>query len=66
MPRMPIHREPWHQDFIVLGPCPGCYLWTLEYQRFLLPPEELIEIVEDALQDHLEECPGLQEIVDSP
>lgn len=47
----------------VLGPCPGCELWTLEYDMRDRSHEEWNEVVEDLLREHLDECRGLQEIV---
>ena len=64
MPRMPAERVGFE---VTLGPCPGCFCWQLEYNLNDFASVELLyEVVEDALQDHLDECPGLQEIVDSP
>lgn len=70
---------------VVLGPCPGCQLWQLDYtyeaartyteilvdEVFEFGSEEPVafprvdssgfhEAVEDALAEHLEECPHLQ------
>lgn len=67
MPKMDVHRDP--EDFLagqtIIGPCPGCYLWTLQFGTFEFPPAELSEIVEALLQEHLSECSGLREIVDN-
>jgi hypothetical protein len=65
---MPVERikTPDGGRFVVLGPCPGCFCWTLEYRDFQFDSiVELHETVEHCLQDHLDECPGLQEIVRS-
>lgn len=71
---------------VVLGPCPGCQLWQIDYtyqvartyvdiemaETYDFGSEQPImsspivntarwhEVIEDALQEHLEECPHLQ------
>lgn len=61
MGRMPIEQV---GQTVVLGPCPGCSCWQVEYNTSLFTSiVELHETVEGTLQDHLDECPGLQEIV---
>lgn len=55
-------------EFVVLGPCPGCWLWTVEYPREVATqylPQEWNDEVERLLQEHLAECAGLREIVES-
>jgi hypothetical protein len=62
--------QPGPNDRFILGPCPGCDLWTLEYGR-----QEVIDIfgtveqfhafVEGLLAEHLAECLGLQEIINN-
>jgi hypothetical protein len=70
MPKMPITKspEPSLRHTVILGPCPGCYAWTLQYDmsRILVDGIDLVTEVEQALQEHLAECAGLQEIVESP
>lgn len=64
MPRMQTHIQ---NGWIILGPCPGCELWTVEYDYPTMVSygshEEFSVMVEQLLADHLAECPGLQEIV---
>lgn len=60
MGRMPLTRV---NAIVILGPCPGCFLWTLEYEQGQFRPAELTEMVESVLQDHVDECSGLEEIV---
>lgn len=69
MPIMPTFRDD-DRDRIVLGPCPGCDLWTIEYRMGQigpegLTPEELNDVIEGALREHLETCLGLQEVLDT-
>jgi len=69
MPRMPVtKRLPEDPQMVVLGPCPGCYAWTIEYNLDVVHRErvELSETVEALLQEHLLECAGMREIVESP
>ena len=76
------HRLRESQYDVVLGPCPGCQLWQLDYTYEVAssftsvgfnPGEQLdysealtvdssafYEAVEDALHEHLNECPHLQ------
>ena len=61
---MPVERIR-SEGIVVLGPCPGCFIWTLEYAYDDHPTEGLLTAVERCLEEHLEECPGLQEIVRS-
>lgn len=65
MGRMPVEKvgQPFGQT-VVVGPCPGCFCWQVEYDTALFTSiTELHETVESVLQEHLEECSGLQEIV---
>ena len=64
MPKMNVRRDPdgLYGDTII-GPCPGCDLWTIQLTRSGWTTSELNETVESMLQDHLLECAGLQEIV---
>lgn len=70
MPRMPITRkpEPGMASTVILGPCPGCYSWTIEYDLAIVHRDgiNLPETVEALLQEHLLECSGMQEIVNAP
>lgn len=69
---------------VVLGPCPGCDSWQLDYhdevaQQFvrLLPGEDgslasiqidtspFHEVIEDALREHLTQCPHLRDLVEA-
>jgi len=74
------------KDHVVLGPCPGCTLWTLEYDDQTAQSYYMIrvvdievepvgsfpeidtspfhEVIEDALREHLEECAGLQSLLE--
>lgn len=69
MPRFPINRriEGLPRTRIVLGPCPGCDLWTVEYdigEVFAAwEPHEFSMVVEQILRDHAGDCSGLQEII---
>lgn len=75
MPKMGIHKDP--EDYLagqtILGPCPGCDLWTVQFARgdfasvdFIRAVKlerELNDTIEMLLEEHLAECSGLQEIV---
>lgn len=57
-------------SFTVIGPCPGCSIWTLEYEHTLIGMDSAWQSVQDfrdaiegVLEEHLDECSGLQEIV---
>lgn len=69
MPRMPVTRSPeeWMRNTVILGPCPGCYIWTIEYhtKEIAVSGIDLHYAVESLLQEHLQECPGMREIVES-
>lgn len=63
MPRMPAQRLP-ATDLVILGPCPGCSVWTLEYDSEVRASYDDFELaVESLLQDHLDACPGLRELL---
>ena len=51
----------------VLGPCPGCWLWTVEYHAEDLiwwTPQEFPGVLEDLIRNHaLEDCSGLRGII---
>lgn len=66
MPRMKTHYDR-DGGFVVIGPCPGCDIWTLQYDAALATSSswDLSEVVEGILADHLRECSGLREIVDT-
>lgn len=52
--------------FTVLGPCPGCWVWTLEYWRedvAVWSQFEFNQVIEDLLAEHLQECSGLREVL---
>lgn len=68
MPRMQTHQGgDYPADQVILGPCPGCDLWTLQYDQPMVSasysPDEFGELVESILTAHLQECFGLREIV---
>jgi len=52
---------------VTLGPCPGCEMWTVQYDRVVeasyLSAVAFADVIENILADHLDECRGLQEIV---
>lgn len=68
---------------VVLGPCPGCDSWQLDYtdevaQQFVrlveAPGEPLgmridiqpwHDVIEDALREHMTECPHLRDLVEA-
>lgn len=58
------------RDLVLLGPCPGCFSWQLEYSHGemsqLYTVDEFEVVVEDILHAHMDECSGLKEIVDTP
>lgn len=55
------------RGFTVLGPCPGCESWTLEYPRDVMMEwptyDAWVDAVEGILQEHMTECSGLREIM---
>lgn len=61
---------------VVLGPCPGCELWQVDYsykvaQEFIQMADGSFdtslfhEAVEELLREHLDECLHLQILVDN-
>lgn len=68
---------------VVLGPCPGCDDWQLDYNddvaeqfvRLLHDPDEPLgvridmapwyDVIEDALREHMAECPHLRDLVEA-
>lgn len=91
MPRMKTHHDR-DAHRVVIGPCPGCDIWTLEYDTDLVLtklcscawsgrgahhttecpvvrahylPAEFNALVESILAEHLQECSGLREVVDT-
>ena len=61
---------------VVLGPCPGCQLWQIDYsyrvaQEFIQMVDGSFDVrpfhqaVEELLREHLDECPHLQLLVDN-
>lgn len=91
MRQMQTYRAPTADDewatpkpySVVLGPCPGCDSWQLDYtddmaQEFaqLVPaPDEPFgmridtkpfhDVIEDALREHMAECPHLRDLVEA-
>jgi hypothetical protein len=60
-------HEPGYE--VVIGPCPGCQSWQVDYThevaaQFGEPSVEstqpFADVVEDILAEHLAECPHLQ------
>lgn len=54
---------------VLIGPCPGCQSWQLDYtddvladyaEYWLVTPAELLE---DLLREHAAECPHLRELL---
>lgn len=60
-------RIPGAQWDVILGPCPGCELWQVDYAddvtMLYATDVEWHEIVESVLTDHLVECVHLQRFV---
>lgn len=66
MPLMGIETD---ESFTVLGPCPGCYMDTWEYERRIINEhwwslQDFYEDVEFILWRHADNCPGLREIIE--
>lgn len=72
---MPIHRGLAREADVILGLCPGCFAWQCDYTYdvagtyFFNPDRESTrsgfhDVVEDVLQQHVYDCPGLQSIVE--
>jgi hypothetical protein len=40
---------------VVMGPCPGCGVWTVQFNPHEIPAIE----VEQVISEHAMECPGL-------
>jgi len=58
--------QPGSESDVVLGPCPGCESWQLDYSKDVvsaLGVASFYEAVEGILQDHLVECPHLQQLL---
>jgi hypothetical protein len=59
-----------HGSTVVLGPCPGCQAWQLDYDLstplmadYAFDPQALQEAVESILVGHLVECVHLQRAI---
>ena len=69
MPRMQITKvvHDSGKSGVILGPCPGCEMWTVQYDRDVEmsfgSAAAFAEVIEEILADHLDECRGLQEII---
>lgn len=68
---------------VVLGPCPGCDEWQLDYtddvaQEFVqmvpapgepfglrIDMQPWHDVIEDALREHMAECPHLRDLVEA-
>jgi hypothetical protein len=65
MPRMQITKD--RSAGTILGPCPGCEMWTIQYDPDVMGEwpthDAFAAVIEDLLGEHLDECRGLQEIV---
>lgn len=65
MPRMQITKD--RDAGVILGPCPGCEMWTVQYDISTVQSYEsavaFADVIEDLLGEHLDECWGLQEII---
>lgn len=65
MPRMQITKD--RQAGVILGPCPGCEMWTVQYDRTVEmsydTARDFADAIEEILADHLDECRGLQELI---
>lgn len=54
---------------VVLGPCPGCQSWQLDYDQILVigtwlgDHEAFTQAIETILVDHLVECVHLQRAI---
>lgn len=60
---MPVVRMSETDYEVVLGPCPGCECWQVDYTQDVAAAmglEPFREAVEFLLQEHLDECPHLQ------
>jgi hypothetical protein len=87
MPEMPQRvRHDSDEPVVILGPCPGCDAWQLDYsysaaQTYCVlrrdEPDEFswsshlrvdsapfYAVVEEILQEHLAECPHLQDLLE--
>lgn len=53
-------------ELVILGPCPGCDNWQIQYTWnvcFDFERPDFERMVEACLQDHYHECPPLQALV---
>lgn len=52
---------------VVLGPCPGCLLWQVDYTDEAMlsfgTPEAFEAVIEALLQEHLADCEHLQALL---
>jgi len=50
----------WGQ-VVVLGSCPGCLNWQLDYEPVVFASyEQSVAVIESVLREHLDECLHLQ------
>lgn len=49
----------------VMGLCPGCFNWSVQYTRGGHDPDWMAMALEDAIQEHLLECLPFREIVEA-
>jgi hypothetical protein len=80
-------EDPWLGQTVVLGPCPGCDAWQIDYTQRVV--QEYVVMLEDGtdpdtgllrlkvdlsafhnelealLQEHVDECPHLRDLVEN-
>lgn len=78
---MPVRQydDPFLDQVTVLGPCPGCDNWQVDYTNGALQPyvrsvlgangieadmTDFYAVIEAVLQEHLDECPHLRDLVE--
>lgn len=79
MPQLSSRRFSERPEYtVVLGPCPGCDDWQVDYtdevrDSYSRPTIEnpttftvgdFHQVIEDVLQEHLNECPHLRDLVE--
>ena len=74
MDRLPVYVYDHEFADVVLGPCPGCWNWQLDYtyeaagtyfgDKRAVDTSGFHLVVEGVLAEHLDECPELRDLIE--